>query len=106
MGLLDRIERKTMQNWQAALSQFGYETIVTETHCGNSKTYPCNRNHICAVYKGKLGQIFFYRCAGELWMNYMGIDGIVTEHISSWATSVGSEVSQIANAIDAFKDWL
>lgn len=100
MGLLDRIETKTMTYYQTFLVDQGYEVVLSKTHCGNAKTVQCRREHVCVSFEQwkALGVTFsFYRCVGEIWANFEMLDGrIGTFHVNSWGPDVWAEAAYVA----------
>ena len=100
MGILDRIETKTMTNYQMFLEDQGYSVDISKTHCGNSKTVACRRSHICVSYheaRKRAGKFSFYRCAGEIWVNFsMEGQELGTLHLSKWSLNVWEDASTVA----------
>lgn len=99
MGLLDGIEKKTMRNYQSFLAGIDIHVDLGTTFCGNTATYPCNRDHQCITFRESRARgatMYFYRCGGHVWLN--GSDG-KTSHIGPWSNSVGEEAGFIGYLI-------
>ena len=100
MGLLDRVETKTMTYYQTFLVNLGYEVVISKTHCGNAKTVQCRREHVCVDFEqwNALGVTFsFYRCVGEIWANCkMQNNQIGTFHVNSWGPDAWAEAANVA----------
>lgn len=105
MGLLDRIETKTMTLYQTFMQEVGISVSVSKVHCGNYKTVECPREHVCVSYLelGSRGEVLsFYRCAGELWMNRGdSYRDLGTIHLCKWGPNVWAEAAVIASFIEA-----
>jgi hypothetical protein len=104
MGMLDRIEIKTMTNYQMFLGSQGYLVDIAITYCGNSKTIACRRDHISVSYQeptARAGVFSFYRCAGEIWANFsMQGQNFGTIHLGKWSVNVWADAATVAQFIN------
>ncbi|MEY3933827.1 MAG: hypothetical protein RLZZ606_426 [Actinomycetota bacterium] len=100
MGMLDRIETKTMKNYQKFLEDQGYTVDILKTPCGNSKTVECRRDHVSVSYQesgARAGVFSFYRCAGEIWANFsMQGQNLGTIHLGKWSVDVWADAATVA----------
>jgi hypothetical protein len=101
MGLLDRIEKKTMSYWVLELALRGLEVRPTDTLCLNTKTYECKRRHKAVSFDFLGVFVIYYRCAGEIWANFVTSDNMWVEHVGAWNSRVEGDAEQITRHIDA-----